>query len=71
MSGSALVRNAVLIGIALLALWARLARPAGLTDVSVGELLVCLLGAVVAVGAVALWDDLAELLRPVPTTTSR
>ena len=66
---SQLARNAALIAVALAALAARLAWPAEPTEVSAGGLLVCLLGALVAAGAVALWDDLAELLRPAPTAS--
>ncbi|CAG6394178.1 hypothetical protein NMG29_33525 [Streptomyces cocklensis] len=59
-----LARNALLVTLAACALAGWPAHASGPSDAGAGPLLVCALGAVVATGAVALWDDLAELLAP-------
>jgi hypothetical protein len=59
-----LARNACLVVLAAAAIAARLSWPGDLTSVSVGGLAVAAFGAVVAAGVVALWDDLADLVRP-------
>ncbi|MFI0944308.1 MauE/DoxX family redox-associated membrane protein [Streptomyces sp. NPDC021020] len=60
-SAAQLVRNGLLVALAASALAGGPGQAAGPADVGAGPLLVSLLGAVAAAGAVALWDDLAEL----------